>query len=168
MHPDRSKRSPKVNPWSKIMTIKLTHAKPKTLASGKGESHQLLTHTVVWKTTTEDTNSHYAMFEMTDTVGGSAPAHSHPWEETFYILEGELEVLIGNRYETISAGAVAHFPANAVHAFKIVSPVARVLIIVSPTIAEAFYREAGARITSFPPDPIVVQEICEKYNLQPQ
>ncbi|AFY93241.1 cupin domain-containing protein [Chamaesiphon minutus] len=150
------------------MTPKLTHTNPKILASGEGESHQLLTHTVVWKITTEDTNSRYAMFEMTDTVGGSAPAHKHPWEETFYILEGELDIQIGDRYETIGAGAVAHFPANAVHAFKIVSPVARVLIIVSPTIAEAFYREAGARITSFPPDPIVVQEICEKYNLQPQ
>jgi quercetin dioxygenase-like cupin family protein len=150
------------------MTPKLTHTNPKILASGEGESHQLLTHTVVWKITTEDTNSRYAMFEMTDTVGGSAPAHKHPWEETFYILEGELDIQIGDRYATIGAGAVAHFPANVVHAFKIVSPVARVLIVVSPTIAEAFYREAGARITSFPPDPIVVQEICEKYNLQPQ
>jgi quercetin dioxygenase-like cupin family protein len=150
------------------MTTKLTHPNPKILASGEGESHQLLTHTVVWKITTEDTNSRYAMFEITDTVGGSASAHSHPWEETFYILEGELDIQIGDRYATIGAGAVAHFPANAVHAFKIVSPVARVLIIVSPTIAEAFYREAGARITSFPPDPIVVQEMCEKYNLQLQ
>jgi hypothetical protein len=55
------------------MTPKLTHTNPKILASGEGESHQLLTHTVVWKITTEDTNSRYAMFEMTDTVGVRHP-----------------------------------------------------------------------------------------------
>jgi quercetin dioxygenase-like cupin family protein len=154
------------NSWRKIMTTTLTHAKPKTLASGAGESHQLLTHTLVWKTTTEDTNGRYAMFEITDTTGGSAPVHSHPWEETFYILEGELEIQIGNRREIIGAGAVAHIPANAVHAFTIVSPVARSLIVVSPAVAEGFYREVGEKITSMPPDPIVFQEICDKYNLQ--
>jgi quercetin dioxygenase-like cupin family protein len=160
--PDRTQ----FNSWRKIMTTTLTHAKPKTLASGAGETHQMLTHTVVWKTTGEDTNGHYAMFEVTDTAGGAAPLHSHPWEETFYILEGELEIQVGNRRETIRAGATSHIPANAVHAFTVISPTARALLVISPAAAEAFYREVGERIISLPPDPIVFAEICEKYNLQ--
>jgi quercetin dioxygenase-like cupin family protein len=148
------------------MTTTLTHAKPKTLASGEGESHKMLTHTLVWKTTTDDTNGHYAMFEITDTSGGAAPLHSHPWEETFYILEGELEVQVGNRRQQIGAGAMSHIPANAVHAFTVLSPVVRALLVISPASAEAFYREVGEKITSLPPDPIVFQEICEKHNLR--
>jgi quercetin dioxygenase-like cupin family protein len=115
---------------------------PKTLAPGAGDTHQLMTHTIVWKTTANDTNGHYAMFEMTDGAGGGAPVHSHPWEETFYILEGEIEILLGNRREVFGAGAVIHVPA------------------------EAFFREAGARLTTLPPDPIVMQELAEKYQLQ--
>jgi quercetin dioxygenase-like cupin family protein len=147
------------------MTATLAHAKPKTLASGEGESHQMLTHTIVWKTTSDDTNGHYAMFEVTDTVGGAAPLHSHPWEETFYILEGELEVQVGNRRETIGAGATCHIPAHAVHAFTVISPVARALLVISPASAEAFYREVGEKMT-MPPDPIVFAQICQKYDIQ--
>ncbi len=148
------------------MTTTLARVQPKTLAPGAGESHTLLTHTIVWKTTVDDTDGRYAMFEVTDTVGGSAPLHSHPWEETFYILEGEIEIQIGNRRELLCTGSTSHIPAHAVHAFTIVSPVARALIVISPAAAEAFYREAGARITSLPPDPIVFQDICNKYDLQ--
>jgi quercetin dioxygenase-like cupin family protein len=148
------------------MTTTVLPAKPKTLAPDEGEKQSLLTHTITWKLTAFDTNDRYAMFEVIDTTGGSAPLHSHPWEETFYILEGELEIQIGNRRETIGAGSVSHIPANAVHAFKIVSPVAILLVIVSPAVAEAFYREAGEKLTSFPPDPIVLKEFREKYDFQ--
>jgi quercetin dioxygenase-like cupin family protein len=141
-------------------------AMPKTLAPGAGDTHQLLTHTIVWKVTANDTKGHYALFEMSDHEGGGAPVHSHPWEETFYILAGEIEILLGNRREVFGAGAVVHVPANAIHAFQICSPIARALVIMAPGHAEAFYREAGAKLTSLPPDPIVMEELAAKYQLQ--
>ncbi len=143
-----------------------TQTKPKTLAPGAGETHSLLTSTIVWKTTASDTNGQYAMFEMTDHAGGGAPVHSHPWEETFYILEGEIEILLDGRYEVFGAGAVVNVPADAIHAFQVVSPVARALVVMAPGNAEAFFREAGAKVTSLPPDPLVLQEVADKYNLQ--
>jgi quercetin dioxygenase-like cupin family protein len=139
---------------------------PKTLGPGAGDTHQLLTHTIVWKATANDTSGHYALFEMSDHEGGGAPVHSHPWEETFYILEGEIEILLVDRHEVFGAGAVVHIPANTIHAFQICSPSARALGIVAPGKAEAFYREAGAKLTTLPPDPIVMQELAEKYQLQ--
>jgi hypothetical protein len=48
----------------------------------------------------------------------------------------------------------------------VLSRIARVLHIVSPASAAAFYQEVGIAIASFPPDPIVFQEICTKYGLQ--
>jgi len=144
------------------------HAKPKTLAPGEGEAHSLLTTTLVWKATASDTDGHYAMFEMIDTAGGSAPVHSHPWEETFYILEGEIEIQIGNYRERLSAGATSHVPANAFHAFTVTSAIARVLVIVSSASAEAFYREAGAKLKTLPPEPIVVQALSTKYGFRLQ
>jgi quercetin dioxygenase-like cupin family protein len=142
------------------------YAKPKTLASGEGDTQAMLTHTLVWKLAGNDTNGQYAMFEMIDATHGEPPLHSHPWEETFYILEGELEITLGNRQQVVTAGAVSHFPANAAHTFKVISPIARVLVIVAPAAAAEFYREVGEKITSLPPDPIVFQAICAKYDLQ--
>jgi quercetin dioxygenase-like cupin family protein len=150
------------------MTTTLQHAKPKTLAAGEGDTHPLLTHTLIWKVTASDTDGHYAMFEMMDTSGGSAPVHSHPWEETFYILEGEIELQVGNRREKLSAGATGHVPANAVHAFTVTSAIARVLVIISSATAEAFYREAGAKLKTLPPEPIVVQALSAKYGFRLQ
>jgi quercetin dioxygenase-like cupin family protein len=141
-------------------------AMPKALAPGAGDTHPLLTHTIVWKVTANDTKGHYALFEMSDHASGGAPVHSHPWEETFYILEGEIEILLGDRREVFGAGAVVHIPANAIHAFQICSPIARALAIIAPGKAEAFYREAGAKLTSLPPDPIVMQEVATKHHLQ--
>jgi len=141
------------------------HSQPKTLTPGEGDSHPLLTHTITWKATANDTNGLYAMFEMTDTCGGSAPMHCHPWEETFYILAGELEIQIGDRREILVAGSTSHVPANAFHAFKVTSAIARVLVIISPALAEEFYREAGEKITSLPPEPALFEEICSKYNI---
>lgn len=150
------------------MTMTSVHSKLKTLAPSEGDTHSLLTHTIVWKATANDTNGQYAMFEMFDTHGGSAPVHSHPWEETFYILEGEIEIQIGNRREILSTGSMSHIPANAFHAFKVTTESARVLVIVSPAVAEDFYRELGTKITSLPPEPSLFQEICAKYDLRLQ
>lgn len=63
---------------------------------------------------------------------------------------------------------MSHIPANTVHAFKVTSTVARALLIIAPATAEALYQEVGEKIMSSPPDPIVFQEICDKYGLQLQ
>jgi quercetin dioxygenase-like cupin family protein len=148
------------------MTMAVQHAKPKNLASGEGDTQAMLTHTLVWKLAGNNTNGQYAMFEMIDATHGEAPLHSYPWEETFYILEGELEITLGNRQQVMTAGAVSHIPANAVHTFKVISSIACVLVIVSPAAAAGFYQEVGEKITSLPPDLMVFQAICAKYNLQ--
>jgi quercetin dioxygenase-like cupin family protein len=148
------------------MKTVVQHAQPKVLEAGQGDMHSMLTHTLVWKLAGNDTNGQYAVFEMIDAADGEPPLHRHPWEETFYILEGDLEITLGNRQQVVTAGAVSHIPANAVHTFKVLSAIARVLVIVSPATAAEFYREVGETITSLPPDLTVLQEISAKYGLR--
>lgn len=148
------------------MTATLQRQRSIFLGSDEGQAYQMLTHTITRKVTSVDTNGYYALAELTDTAGSGAPLHSHPWEETFYLLEGELEVQIGNQQQLCTAGSVAHVPANAVHAFKILSPVARALMIIAPASAEAFYLEVGDRVSNLETDMETMQEICAKYGLQ--
>jgi quercetin dioxygenase-like cupin family protein len=139
--------------------------KPRILAAGEGELIQMLTHTFVNKVTAEDTNNAWVMHEITDTADHGAPLHTHPWEETFYILEGELHLQVGGRKVVATPGASIYIPADVAHGFQICSPTARILIIL-PAFAEAFYREAGEKITSLPSDLETFQGICNKYGVQ--
>lgn len=138
---------------------------PKVLAAGEGESFQMLSHTFIYKVTAEDTQGQWMMYEASDTVGNSAPLHSHPWEETFYILEGELEVQIDQRTFTAQAGASIYFPENVAHAFKVCSETVRMLVIM-PAFADAFYREVSEKVTTLPPNPEVFQAVADNHNLQ--
>lgn len=52
--------------------------------------------------------------------GGSAPLHSHPHEQTGYLLKGTLKVFMGDEERTISAGAGYLVPPNVVHGVTVV------------------------------------------------
>jgi quercetin dioxygenase-like cupin family protein len=51
------------------------------------------------------------------------PAHKHPQEQTLYLIDGKIEVTIGEGEETrttnITGGTVQYFPPNVLHGIKI-------------------------------------------------
>lgn len=140
-------------------------SRPKVLMAGEGASSKMLTHTFTEKVTASETTGDWVMIEVTDVAGSGAPFHTHPWYEVFYILEGELEVQVGSRKVQATAGSTLYVPENCAHDFTIVSPTVRFLIMI-PAYAEAFYREVSERVTSFPPDMQVFQEVINKHDVQ--
>ena len=51
--------------------------------------------------------------------GGFAIAHWHEdFEETFYVLEGEIEYLLGETWHSAIAGTTVFVPPGTVHAFR--------------------------------------------------
>jgi quercetin dioxygenase-like cupin family protein len=54
-----------------------------------------------------------------DAPAGTGPRlHRHPYEEVFVVLDGELEMTIGDEVATVGAGQIAVAPANVWHGFK--------------------------------------------------
>jgi quercetin dioxygenase-like cupin family protein len=50
---------------------------------------------------------------------GKAPAkHRHPYEETFIILEGEIEAIVDGETQKIGSGKIAIIPQSTWHEFK--------------------------------------------------
>jgi len=47
--------------------------------------------------------------------------HLHPYEETFVILEGEIELVIDGMGQQAGGGKIAVIPAGAWHEFKVIS-----------------------------------------------
>jgi quercetin dioxygenase-like cupin family protein len=68
--------------------------------------------------TGEETGGAYFAMEAVVPPGGGPPPHIHRNEdETFYVLEGEVEFLLGDRIVTGGAGDFVNVPRGTVHRF---------------------------------------------------
>jgi quercetin dioxygenase-like cupin family protein len=90
--------------------------------------------------TGETTVGAFCLVEEQAVRGESVPLHRHPDDmESFYVLEGELTIYIGDQPARAPAGSFAHVPGGAVHGFRIESERARYLILTTARHGE-FYR----------------------------
>ncbi len=104
-----------------------------------------------------DTAGRFCLIDMHIPPGGGPPPHRHDFEETFTLLEGELEATFRGNKQTVRAGETIHIPANAPHQFHNISnaPV-RLLCICSPSGQEDLFRELGVPVATrtTPPPPL--------------
>jgi len=83
--------------------------------------------------------------------GAGPPPHFHPWDEDFYVIQGEIEFSYQGKVVTLGAGGFIHFPAGAPHAFRHVSKQATTLAVSSPSGATKFFAAMDRNIGD-PPD----------------
>jgi quercetin dioxygenase-like cupin family protein len=104
----------------------------------------------------DDTAGRFTLIDMLVPSGGGPPPHRHDFEETFTLLEGELEVTFRGNISRVRAGETINVPANAPHFFRNVSDrPARMLCTCSPAGQDAFFLAVGDRVasrTSPPPE----------------
>ena len=50
--------------------------------------------------------------------GAGPPPHSHDWDESFYVLRGEVEINCAGRLQTLRAGSLVHVPRGIVHGYR--------------------------------------------------
>ncbi len=105
----------------------------------------------------EDTAGRYSLIDMFVPPGGGPPPHRHDFEESFTVLEGEIEATFRGEKVSLRAGQVIQIPANAPHQFRNNSAQpARLLCICSPAGQEGMFRELGVEVptrTTVPPKP---------------
>jgi quercetin dioxygenase-like cupin family protein len=99
--------------------------------------------------TGKDTAGRFCLIDMHVPPGGGPPPHRHDFEETFSILEGELEVTFRGSKQVARAGTTINIPANAPHQFhNSSSDPARMLCICSPAGQEDFFLEVGTPVAT--------------------
>jgi quercetin dioxygenase-like cupin family protein len=120
------------------------------------------------KVAASETAGAFSLLEFNLPPGGTgSPLHIHPDTlETFYLLEGELALTIGERTERVAAGSLAHVPAGVAHKFTNDGPgPARLLILLTPGRFEAYFREL-AELPTGPDgraDATVIREVAAKH-----
>ncbi len=97
----------------------------------------------------EATAGRFTLIDMHIPPGGGPPPHRHDFEESFTILEGELEATFRGKKSAVKAGDTISIPANAPHQFHNAgTQAARLLCIGSPAGQENFFRELGVPVAT--------------------
>ena len=122
------------------------------LANGDGEHMRVLGADATVKATADDTAGAMEWVEFTAERGIAVPPHRHAWGESYYILDGTLEVQVGGRKHQATAGAFVMIPPRALHGFHVVSDTARFLHVSIGAGAVAAFREYS-QVSPEPPDP---------------
>jgi len=107
--------------------------------------------------TGDDTGGRFCLIDMHIPPGGGPPPHRHDFEESFTILEGEIEATFRGKKSIVRTGETINIPANAPHSFTNSSQKpARLLCICSPAGQEEFFLAVGVPVatrTTPPPQP---------------
>jgi len=127
----------------------------------------------------KDTNGRYCLIDMYIPPGGGPPPHRHDFEESFTVLEGEIQATFRGVKSVVRAGQTISIPANAPHSFtNATEQPARLLCICAPAGQEDFFAQVGVgvagRTTPAPrPDPAAeaemrkkAQELASKYRTE--
>lgn len=105
--------------------------------------------------TGKDTAGRFCLIDMHIPPGGGPPPHRHDFEESFIVVEGEIEATFRGVKSVAAAGETLHVPANAPHQFHNKSDrQARLLCICSPAGQEEFFAKVGVPVatrTTAPP-----------------
>ena len=104
-----------------------------------------------------------------DDSSAGPPQHIHKAEdEAFYVLEGEVAVLLGERTIRATAGSFVLIPRGTVHAFsRIGQEPAKLLAIFSPPGFERFFEDAvDLDVTDTDAYLAKANALAEKYNME--
>ena len=119
---------------------------PVTLDPKDGENLSIVGDTYRILVGGKDTAGAFAMIDMLIPPGGGPGPHAHAdFDETFYVMEGEIEVKSEFSQYVAKQGAFVHIPkGGVVHGFKNkTEKMAHLLCTVVPAGLETFFEEVG-------------------------
>ena len=109
---------------------------------------------------------------MDNTVGAGFPGpplHHHDFDETFYVLEGELTFQLEDEVFTRKQGELAFAPRNVAHTFANLSGAdARTLIICTPSGFERYFDRMAAERAGVEPPPEALEPWPEVTTVGPR
>ena len=127
--------------------------KPYRVASGEGLADiWWKSGRVTVKSAGAETGGAFSQVVTDDPHGSGAPLHLHHNEdETFYVLEGEVTVLVGEERIDLSTGDYLFAPRGVAHAYVVRSERARMLGMFSPAGLDQLIVSLGVPVTG--PEP---------------
>ena len=118
-------------------------ARPSWSALGEGEQLWFLGTLARIRIPGEAVEGRFALIEFLLPRGASPPLHTHPQDESYVVLEGDLTIQAGDRHFELSSGGAAVVPMGVAHTFRVDSDSARVLVLSTPAGLERMVRDGS-------------------------
>ena len=117
-------------------------SKPQPFVVKQNDSHPLhvVGESITVLANAESTGS-VELFLQEGPEGAGPPPHFHAWDEAFYVLEGVIDVVMGEQMQTVGQGEFVFIPGGTLHAFRIKTARGRLLGFTSAAGASAFFRD---------------------------
>lgn len=132
---------------------------------GSAEALSVMGAEVSFLCTADNTAKAWSLMEVALPRDAGPPLHAHPWDEAYYIVEGQVWFSLEGRDQLVAAGDFIYAPGGTLHGFKGDSDQpARVLIFDAPAHAEGFFREVDAEVKG-PEDMRKVPEIGSRHGI---
>lgn len=142
---------------------------PIALPPGAGRTLWLLGSEITIKAGGAESGGAYSFVEYRTPGGGTGPlAHTHTdREETFYVLAGEVEFLIGEEHRPAPPGSFLMIPRGVLHTFANTgAEEARLLIIHTPSGMEAYFEELATLLSRETPELAAVIALMKRYGME--
>ena len=138
-----------------------------TVKRGQGEVLSVMGADVRFLLEAEKTDHSFSLMEVVLPKDQGPPPHDHPWDEAYFVLEGDVWFLVEDKEQVFSTGDFIYAPGGTLHAFRGAGDKpARVLVLDAPATAEAFFRDASREVKNIPQDLAKVPEIGLRHNIQ--
>jgi len=151
-----------------MIDAKAPAGRPVHLPAGTGKTFWGPGDAYTFLATGAETNGAYFQLKAVVGVGGGPPPHLHHDEdETFYVVDGCLEMRLGEETISVNSGDYVSVPRGTVHSYRnIGSSPAVMLVTFVPAGFERFFEEVFDPATDPalpppPPTPEMIQRIID-------
>lgn len=151
------------------MSVMISNLPAGVIRADEGEHHGVLGHTVIFKSPANETNGAAFIWAIQSPPGAEVPPHIHKVEDEYiYLVEGQLEVTVGEQTYTVMPGDLVKMPRNVPHAIRSTgTQTARTLWMVLPAgKMESLFQALGALPADQPPDLEKIARIFAEHDIE--
>jgi len=135
--------------------------------SGEGEKLAVTGGEVRLLCEADKTDRKWSVLECVLPEKSGPPPHEHPWDEAYYIVDGEVRFTLGDKDLHVKAGDFLYAPSGTLHGFQTTSErPARMLVFDAPAAAGDFFRDVDREVKEFPRDAGKLPEIGVRHGIR--
>lgn len=108
----------------------------------------------------------YEIFLQRGPEGSGPPPHSHPWDESFFVMSGYVDFGIGSESTTGGPGTLVHLPAGTVHWFRFGKGGAEMVSMTSRLGASKMFTDIARGVDPVSPDIAKLAEVGAPHGLK--
>lgn len=107
----------------------------------------------------------YEIFLQAGPESSGPPPHNHPWDESFYVIRGEIAFGIDGSETTAVPGTLVHLPAGTTHWFRFGKGGGEMISMTSREGASKLFTDLDREIAPDNPDLGKLVEVAGRHGL---